>query len=149
MIGFVLFGLFWIGLGSILIGHVLLALLRTVAARDWPTAPGNVTLAQPVMSQPGYKNRRRHGASVRYRYQVGRKFYESNQLSFWFHSFNGPTERVLSRYAAGDKLSVAYNPNDPAMAVIERTVPMDYLLLRLCIGGGFAAVGVLMINTAT
>lgn len=143
----VVFGLWWIGLGAFAIGHVLLTLLRTIAARGWPAVQGEVIQARPIERRSGGKYGSRHGASVRYRYQVAGTSHEGSQLSFWFHAFNRPADDVLARYAAGDTISVAYNPNDPASAVVERGIPFDYLLLRAGLGGAFLAVGIAILNS--
>lgn len=94
-------------------------LARARASCRWPTVAG-VVEADEVERRRGsmavfYK------LALRYRYEVGGTSYEGHRVQF------GPArvtakeliETLATKYPAGTKVDVHYDPNDPATAVIE------------------------------
>lgn len=58
---------------------------------------------------------------VSYRYNVGRRTYESKKISPFETRTYGPrqAEEKLAQYYVGSQVNVFYNPNDPASACLE------------------------------
>lgn len=100
---------------------------RNHVARQWPTTEGRVVSSRTMLidaslGRPGDHKEPR--AEVLYRYAVAGRQYESANVSYERgigpkHELYDPSYAV--RYPAGTVVRVAYNPADPAEAVIDRT----------------------------
>jgi hypothetical protein len=113
-----------VGFGAIVfaIGVVLYVVqfrqgLRADASKKWPTASATV-LASALEQSPDSK--RRHRAAIAYRYRVGGKDYESSRV-FWGgnEGRRNHMASVVETYPAGAKITVHYDPRNPAEAVID------------------------------
>jgi hypothetical protein len=79
----------------------------------WPTTPGVVTAAERI------KLAWRTQPRVSFSYDVGGKAYTSSKVSFADVVPARETEPILSRYPLHHPVVVHYQPEDPALAVLE------------------------------
>ncbi len=84
---------------------------RSFDSSDWPSARGEIERSWRTDSPTV--------PSVRYTYVVGEKTYRGNKVAFRDLVGVNETRRVLSRYPSGKKVRVYFNPNNPAMSVLE------------------------------
>src|SRR6185295_5200980 len=58
---------------------------------------------------------------VRYRYTVGQKTYESDDIAFGGqgHTTRLLAQQIVAKYPAGAQVQVFYNPKRPSQAVLE------------------------------
>lgn len=84
------------------------------ATHEWPTVSGEVTESRTR----GGQRRRRHVFT--YVYQVERTWYEARRIGY-FHGIWGPstTRGNVAQYPVGRRVTVYYDPEDPARAVLE------------------------------
>ena len=115
--------------------------LRGFAARRWPTTTGRVLSAE-VREAAAVMERRRGGvvrqsaaqryvAQVSYEYGVKGVFYRGERVQLGqARAFAQPEEaqKVAARYPAGSRVTVAYNPANPADAVLERRMGVPTLV---------------------
>lgn len=117
-------GLFWyiVGLsflGVFFAGGLFAAykiadeLPQAVASPAWPTVEGTVTKSQ-VRRRRGNRSLR-----MRYEYDVNGQTYESGQIAFFGRVLAGTVTERRKRYPLGTKVTVYYNPDNPAVAVLE------------------------------
>ena len=108
---------------------------RAARTRRWPTASGTVVSSEELQhrrelpAEAGGGSRIHYEARVHYEYSVGRVHIGSTVLRL------GPTETsseagvqsTLARYLPGQKVQVAYNPQDPTDSVLEPGLrPLDF-----------------------
>jgi hypothetical protein len=94
----------------------------------WPATSGvirSATLERSRLNGPGARQNY-FRADILYDYQVAGVQYSGTRVSFgglWRIYFNRSNEwqatRILNRYPEGKKVAVFYNPNDPAVAILE------------------------------
>jgi uncharacterized protein DUF3592 len=91
--------------------------LRATASKRWPVSPGTV-IASALEKSPG--GRWRYRAAVQYRYRAGGKEYQSDRI-FWGGNEGRQKHMasVIAAYPQGAKVSVHYDPQDPAEAVLD------------------------------
>jgi hypothetical protein len=84
---------------------------------------------------------------VSYQYRVNLQEYTGNQIGFGSQSVSsGKAERIRAQYAQGAPVTVLYDPDDPAKAVLEAKAKnfWSYLFLGLALlAAGLAAAWVL------
>jgi hypothetical protein len=111
-------------LGGGLIVWQALAMERSAASRRWPRAPGKVLrvfLDKSVdhESLHGYK----YLVKVICQYKVGDSEYTCDRLHFGMELWNdrriARRSRVLKKYAQGDRVEIAYNPQKPEESILE------------------------------
>jgi hypothetical protein len=88
---------------------------------QWPTVPGDVILSK-LTEETDSDGDTLYGADIRYRYRVGEKSYESNQVQ-WAGSFKtsggGSARKQIAKYPAGARVKVYYDQGKPNVAVLE------------------------------
>ncbi|MBI2287394.1 MAG: DUF3592 domain-containing protein [Chloroflexi bacterium] len=122
----------------------------------WPSTEGTVTVSESV-----WKNTNPIGdgpggidilaTKVRFSYKVGDTVYSGEQKWADSGSFGFPQ---AGKYPAGTKVTIYYNINNPADAVIERTISaskgqgwLDFLMgVVLLLSLGFFVVGITVNN---
>ena len=120
------------------------ALLRALRSAQWPRAPGEV-LKSTVESRLS-DGMRMYRAAVSYKYRVGSRELISKRVFFGDMlevSWAGPATQYVSKYQPGTEVSVAYDPEDPATAVLEPGANWQTysgLILTIVIGSVGAAV---------
>jgi hypothetical protein len=119
MINVVLIGF---GVIAIAIGVALYVLqfrqgLRANASKLWPTSSGTVIASSLEKSPDG---RWRYRAVLRYRYRVGGKEYLSDRI-FWGGNEGRQRhmESVIAAYPQGASVTVRYDPQNPAEAILD------------------------------
>jgi hypothetical protein len=115
----ILFGVIALAVGVILYVVQLRQGLRADASKKWPKAAATV-IASAL--EPSPEHRRRYRAAIQYRYRVDRKDYQSDRI-FWGgnEGRRRHMESVVSAYPAGASMSIRYDPQNPAEAVIDPT----------------------------
>ncbi|HPA71978.1 MAG TPA: DUF3592 domain-containing protein [Spirochaetota bacterium] len=118
-----------IGIG--LLGLGLYFQKKAEAIDRWPSTIGKVT-ASKVVQRTSQKSLRRNDESsqatlsyhpvVEYEYTVDDKKYSSDRLSLSVDQKSSPQrlEPILKKYAPGTAVTVFYNPDNPADAVLEK-----------------------------
>ncbi len=86
---------------------------QAMASTEWPTVEGTVTKAHIRKSR---KSRR---LRMRYTYDVDGQTYESGKIAFMGRVLAGNVAERRKRYSAGTEVTVYYNPDNPAIAVLE------------------------------
>ncbi len=91
--------------------------LRATASKQWPVSPGTVIASALEKSPDG---RWRYRAAVQYRYRAGGKEYQSDRI-FWGGNEGRQKHMasVIAAYPQGGKVSVHYDPQNPAEAVLD------------------------------
>ncbi len=93
-----------------------------LAARNWPTAQGRMLQARVTEFRTA-KNIRiaRLCLDLDYLYMVGDKIYEGHRLNSGWRCFGSQehVREILARYPSGKELKVYYNPDNPALSMLE------------------------------
>ncbi|MFN8598094.1 MAG: DUF3592 domain-containing protein [Anaerolineae bacterium] len=107
-------------------------------SQHWPTTAGQI-----LVSTIQYRRKSGGGHSlypvVLYTYQVKGQSYQSQRIYFGTLLGGSALTGISQKYPVGAQVPVYYNPENPAEAVLERTIPVARVL-------GFA--GVIMIAAA-
>ena len=124
--------------------------IRALDARHWPTAEAVVLSSDMTthfdtsdgVSGGGGPT---FGAAVTYSYSVDGIGYESDRVSFGSYSSSDSdhAETILARYPVGASVTVHYDPEDPAEAVLEPGYAGGHTIIFI-VGGTFVAVGSLL-----
>jgi hypothetical protein len=129
LLGWLAFAIFWCGITGVFVGWASLALVRSVMASHWPTAPGEVLISR-VESHPG-KGGATYEPYIRYRYPVGDRKYVNDRCDFLGGSASDGNyaERLVAAHPQGSAVAVYYNPADPNSSVLTPGVPpLAYLM---------------------
>jgi hypothetical protein len=102
---------------------------RSCASAGWPTVPGKVEQSRIAKSRIA-KSQGQWAAFYRlalaYRYEVGGQEYEGDTVQFGPRRVTAQDliERLADKYPAGAQVTVHYDPDDPATAVLETSDEM-------------------------
>ena len=108
------------------------------ASEGWPSVPGVVANSEIETQYSNSNSTTRsnftYHASVQYDYEVEGETYSAERVSFGeYGTGDGEyAQEVVGRYPAGAEVTVHYDPDDPARAVLEpglHGLPWFYLLL--------------------
>jgi hypothetical protein len=139
-----LFPLPFLFLGGLVLYFGLRDLSLAQLSADWPAVPGTVKSSGISWS---------HGddsdsafAKVVYTYEVEGISHTSDQFSYgdYGSSDTSHADSIVSRYAAGQSVTVYYDPLDPSKAVLERGANFSSYITP-ALGGSFVLVGVAML----
>jgi hypothetical protein len=118
---------------------------RMANSFDWPIAMGTIEQAAVQRAPSSDGDNMYRLAILRYTYTVGGRDYESDQYAFGgtahTHLSRRAARRIVKRYPVGTVVTVYYNPNDPADAVLEHRAYFSAAGLAIV----FTGVGVLML----
>jgi hypothetical protein len=103
------------------------------AAASWPSTEGQIVVSKVVEEQEPEEREDSDGRTeesvdtfyrpeIRFTYRVGDRDYSAETWkpgAVVSHGTPGPAEKVVARYAAGQKVSVYYDPRRPDTAVLE------------------------------
>lgn len=95
-------------------------ILRAWASRRWPTAPGIILTSEIVAG--GDSESSSYKAMITYAYVVDGVEHRGDTLAVGMNHISGwlkSEERHVKKYPAGATVSVAYDPADPRVAVLE------------------------------
>lgn len=120
---------------------------RELETARWPSVPGEVTstdIKRHVHSHEGGGTRYSYAPVVAYRYRVRGVQYESDRLSACeVAGRESYARRRRAEYGPGAKVTVYYDPEDPASAVLERGLSwVTFLVFALGIMLLAAVVGI-------
>lgn len=127
---------------------------KAEASRSWPTVPGvivestrRVSTSQSREEKRRMKSTQSYYADVKYSYEVNGTKYEGDQVSVLSGGIGSESsaEAIIKRYPRDAKVSVAYNPQNPAEAFLE---PGSWgsTWMMLVFAGGFIGVPLLLIK---
>jgi len=129
-------------LGIVLAVESVRARRQAFACAAWPTVPGRVLGARIdtqivdnlTASDEGESGRRHRpaddvvsGAKVRYAYQVGGRDYQSTRIYVGRPVLSGnprDAAAIVAKYPPNARVSIHYNPGNPAEAVLE---PLNFI----------------------
>ena len=128
----IIFGLLCGGIFSLLLGGTGIFLiirwqrskLKVQESTSWETVVGEISKAE-LLTRAGIDERNRYVPSIHYRYQVGDQSFEGDQIAIggdYQFKFLSQAEDKLRHYLSGSEVTVFYNPENPAEAVLEREV---------------------------
>jgi len=129
LIGIVCGGLFILGFagaGIFLIYRSWQSKQKAEASQSWPSTRGQVTMARVQHNVSTDSEGDRHdyySPLVEYTYEVGGQAYTGRTIRFGFNPSFGneaKAQAALASYPVGAQVTVYYNPNNPAEAVLER-----------------------------
>lgn len=114
---FIVLGVFFIGMA------IMQQLKAKKAEKSWPTAPG-VILSSIVGTHLAHSSRggttTQYMPEVAYEYQVNEITYKSSSVGFGKSTTSSrKATEIVSRYPQGTAVTVHYDPQDPAKAVLE------------------------------
>lgn len=129
LLGAVCGGLFILGFagaGVYLIYRSRQSKQKAEASQNWPSTRGQVTKAHVQQSYHTDSDGDRHyfySPVVEYTYEVGGQVYTGRTIRFGFNPSFGSeakAQAALASYPVGAQVTVYYNPDNPAEAVLER-----------------------------
>lgn len=140
-----------VGLLFIAIGLFLVFRARSIgrefkSSGNWQSAPGRIESSEVVThEQPreaGEKQQFRYIPTVTYSYAVAGAPFQAKRIGFNTSTLihqNAAVEK-LQPYAVGASVNVYYDPQNPSLAVLERSKPRGTIMMTL-IGLLFAGLG--------
>ena len=114
---------------------------QATASLKWPQVEGRVLSAGVHLGSASTRVRD-EGADITYEYEVNGRTYKSRQLDFTgiFGASASRIAEALVRYEAGRKVTVRYDPTNPANAVLTSEIDWRAFLrigvaLAMIVGG--------------
>jgi len=140
-----IFGLVFLLLGIVFLIVGLVATKRAQTAQSWPSIPGTVSRTDVVKHEDSDSDGLTsvtYEPVVEYSYSVMGQPFTGKRIAFGTNRYNfKKAEEIVSRYPAGSRVNVFYNPEKPKDAVLETVAAGGKLLTIL--GAVMSAVGVL------
>ncbi len=128
-------------IGVVLLVAGFLAARSRGKSKDWPTATGQI-LASTINYRRDSHGSRSAYPLVMYAYQVEGTQYQSQRIHFGGEVGGSAMTGIVKRYPVGAQVPVYYNPQNPADAVLERSIPSAKIL-------GFIGVIMIVVAVAT
>ena len=104
-----------LGLGGVLVTGT--GLFRAHVASSWPGAEGEIVRSSETSD----------GVEVEYTFEVQGRTHRGSRISYTLTRGPGFTRGARSRYPAGSRVTVRYDPTDPTRSVLEVRIPSLYL----------------------
>jgi hypothetical protein len=145
---FFVLGLVFGGIGIILVITAIVSRKRAQVAQSWPTTMGQM-LALNIEEHRSYDSQDHHTRIsykpvVQYSYGVAGQAFYSDRIGFGANTFDRNTAQLkIAPYTVGAGVTVHYNPEDPAKAVLETNASGSNLFM--IVGIIFAVMGLLAI----
>jgi hypothetical protein len=100
------------------------------ASRSWPTVQGQVTHSEMTQHRDSDGDMM-YGTDITYAYAVNGQQYSGYRVTLMDGSTSarGAVQDALNRYPAGGTVTVYYDPDDPASAILEPGFTSGVLLL--------------------
>ena len=126
--------------------------LKNAQAHKWPTVTGTIVSSELESETKDHDRKpiRTYSAAIRYAYEVGGKAYESDQIQLGGTSETsqpGEFERMVARYPEGKRVTVSYDPDDPATATTEPGELGGIFNMAMVAGGAILVGGILVALT--
>jgi hypothetical protein len=150
------FVLVFIGVGALLVYQSIRSRKKAETSQSWPATTGQITdahVSHHTSTDSDGDTSDHYSPKVRYSYQVAGQSYEGNKIGFGFQQSFGNASKAqaaITRYPVGGQISVFYDPNNSADAVLERKaggsnaslmIGVVLLIIGLCMGcPGLAAL---------
>lgn len=112
---------------------------QVAEGKIWARAKGEI-IASEAVAENFHKNDDDSDctATVRYRYAVGAKTYESDRIAFADagHTMRLLAQQIVAKYPVGAKVDVFYNPKRPSNAVLEADsgAPASFYVATIVLG---------------
>lgn len=122
----------WIAVGSIcfseiiftaiLLGIIFYARMSAAKAKDWATTTGTVVFST-LEARRGSKGSTVYYPVVQYQYRAHAQQYESRKIMPGMDWGGSGAPAIVAKYPTGSTVTVYYNPENPAEALLERNTP--------------------------
>ncbi|QDU00179.1 DUF3592 domain-containing protein [Gimesia aquarii] len=152
---FLSLGIIFMGTGYFIAYHIGLPLIKEAkASTSWPTTTGVIQNSKVKVHRSNDSNSSTYSAEVIYRYQVEQNEFQSETV--WFGgdistSNRSMAQETVKKYPAKKQVTVYYNPNKPATAVLEPGVftmtYFYYIFGWLFLGVGILSTGIPLFRT--
>ncbi len=111
------------------------------ASSQWPTTEGTVTSSEVRDTSDAESDS--YSPRVTYEYQVDDVSYQNNTITFGQNSYSSrrKAESIAAGYPTGSRVTVYYEPGDPAQSVLEPGASAGSFIV-LAIGLLFGLIGV-------
>jgi len=152
MIGLLCGGFFvlvFAGIGAFLIYQSVRGRQKADASQSWPSTSGQITeahVSHHTSSDTDGEMSDHYTPQVKYTYQAIGQEYQGDKLGFGFQQSFGSqakAQAALAPFPVGAQVTVYYDPNNPAEAVLERkaggatlslVLGIIFVVIGLCIG---------------
>jgi hypothetical protein len=151
VIGLCCIGIFALGFGG---GGVFLIYFtrknqqKADASQGWPATTGTIIdadVSRSMHEDSDGDNHYSYSPHVRYTYQVIGSEFTGDKITFGFgkgYGSEAKAQQALANYPVGKQVTVYYDPENPASAVLERKAGGS--VIGYILGGIFILVGVCM-----
>lgn len=108
-------------LNAVFLGIIYFIRRKVSQVSAWPSTQGVISSSsvEARASEDGYTDY----PVVRYSYQVGGQAHKSSRIAPGMEVGGSGAHKVAARYAMGAPVTVYYNPQNPADAVLEKSAP--------------------------
>ncbi|NWF64448.1 MAG: DUF3592 domain-containing protein [Chloroflexi bacterium] len=106
----------------ILLGIIFVARQGSAKAQNWAATAGRVMLST-LEARRGSNGQKVYYPVVQYQYRVHAMDYESRKIMPGMEWGGSGASAVVAKYPAGSTVTVYYNPENPAEALLERDIP--------------------------
>ena len=145
-----IFGLVFLLLGVIFLIVGLVAMKRAKAAQSWPSMPGTVARTEVVQHEDSDSEGNTsvtYEPVVEYNYSVMGQPFTGKRIAFGTNRYDyKKAQEIVTRYPAGSRVNVYYNPDKPKDAVLETVAAGGKLLTIL--GAVMSVIGVVALIAA-
>lgn len=145
------YGLFFVGLGLLVLRWSLSAIVRSRRSRSWPSVLGRIISSEVRRAETPRLTT--HWPDVRYEYKVNGTLYRSETIAFGQNG-DGKLDMagaVVAQYASGREVKVFYDPKSPKVSCLKTELMTNGIYIAvfvgmLCVSGGlfFALVSPLV-----
>lgn len=115
-------------ISAILLGIILSSQIAASKAKNWQSTTGTILMSM-LEARRGNKGHYVNYPVVVYHYRVGGASYESRKVSPGMEWGGTGAGKVVERYPTGSQVTVYYNPENPAEALLERKAPSAMIWL--------------------
>ena len=139
----------FLGIAVLVFGAMILNLPEVIASANWPAIEGVIIFSEV---HEGCCGEYHEGwwPSVSYRYSVDGREYISDNIEvtdFSIGNIGYFARQVIQRYPVGECVKVYYNPENPAIAVLEPGVPDNDGGIWLILMFAVICMGVVLLGT--
>lgn len=126
-----LFGLFWTAIVSVFDGFLGYGFINQLRAQNFPQVTGYITHSAITTDHSGHSTT--YGADIRYHYEVNGQSFEGNRYRYaeGSDSDSAPAGKAVARFSEGSEVSVFYNPQNPADAVLSPGLDSQNFMMLL------------------
>lgn len=152
---FLCLGLIFMGTGYFMAYHIGLPLIKEAkASKGWPTTTGVILNSKVKTHQSNDSNSSTYSAEIVYQYQIKQSVLKAETV--WFGgdistSNRSMAQETVKKYPAKKQVTVYYNPDEPATAVLEpgvfTTTYFYYMFGWLFLGVGILVTGIPLFRT--